>query len=133
MPLVIHLLFLCLDVLIVDVVIIAHQLVDSALWSELDDAVGHGVDELMVVRCKQNVTLKLNQVVVECLNRLQIQVVGWGVEDKSVSILKLHTSNHTAHLLTSREYVNVLQHILLLEEHTTKERLHCYLVTWSPL
>ena len=59
--------FLLLDGLVVDVVVVGHQLVDGATGRQLDDAVGHGVDELMVVRCKEDVALELDEVVVEGL------------------------------------------------------------------
>ena len=73
---VIHAGFLLLDLLVVDVVIVVHQLVDGAVGREFDDAVGDGLDKLMVVGSKQNVSLELNKVVVESLNRLEVEVVG---------------------------------------------------------
>ena len=87
----------------------------------------------MVVRSKEDIALELNQVVVESLNRFQIEVVGRCVENQTVGILQLHTSNHTTHLLTTREHVDMLQHIFFLEKHTTEERLHGDLVAGSPL
>ena len=47
--LIVHLCLLGLDRLVVDVVIVGHQLIDGALRGQFDDAVGHGVDKLMVV------------------------------------------------------------------------------------
>ena len=46
---VVHLGFLLLDSLVVDVLIVRHELVDGARWGQLDDAVGYRVDELVVV------------------------------------------------------------------------------------
>jgi hypothetical protein len=41
--------FLLFDALVVDIVIIGGQLVDSAFWRQLDDAISHSVDEFVVV------------------------------------------------------------------------------------
>ena len=71
----------------------------------------------MVVRSKQDVSFELNQVVVEGLNRLQVQVVGGCVENQTVGVLQLHTCYHTAHLLTTAEHAHLLLDILVLEEH----------------
>ena len=49
MPLTVQLSFLLFDGLVVDVVIVGHQFVDGALRRQFDDAVGHSVNELMVV------------------------------------------------------------------------------------
>ena len=38
-----------LDVVAVDVVVVLHELVDVSLGAKLDDAVGYGLDELVVV------------------------------------------------------------------------------------
>lgn len=38
-----------LDVVGRDVFVVLHHLVDDAVWRELDDAVGHRLDELVVV------------------------------------------------------------------------------------
>ena len=46
---IIHLLLKLLDLSVVDVVVVVHQLVDGAAGGKLDDAVGHGLDELVVV------------------------------------------------------------------------------------
>ena len=97
--------FLFLDLLVVDVVIILHELINGAVRGELDDAVGDGLDELMVVRSKEDVTLELHEVIVESLNALQVEVVRGSVEDEAVGVLQLHTGNHAAHLLTSREHI----------------------------
>lgn len=38
-----------LDAIIVDVVIIAHQLVNAAVWCDFDNTIGDGVDKFVVV------------------------------------------------------------------------------------
>ena len=67
-PLRIQLGFLLLDGLVVDIVVVGCQLVNGTLRGQFDDAVGHGVDELMVVRGKQDIAFELNEVIVESLD-----------------------------------------------------------------
>ena len=97
----VHPCLLLLYLVIIDIVIISHELVDGALWSELYDAVGHSIDELMVVGSKEYIALEGNKVVVECLNGLQVEVVSRRIKDETVGILELHTRNHTPHLLAT--------------------------------
>ena len=68
----IQLFLLSLDLLVVDIVIVGHQLVDGALRCQFDDTVGHGIDKLMVVRGEEDITLELDEVVVEGLDRLEV-------------------------------------------------------------
>ena len=65
---IIHLFLLSLDLSIVDILIVRHKLIDSSTWSQLNDAVSNCANKLMVVRSKQDITLKLYKVVVECLD-----------------------------------------------------------------
>ena len=74
----IHLCSLCLELLVVDIVVILHQLVDSALWSKLDDAVCHGLYELVVVATEEDVSLEAYEVVVESLDTFKVKVVEIG-------------------------------------------------------
>ena len=101
MGLIVHFLLLLLNLSVVDVVVVVHQFVNGAVGSQFDDAVGNGLDELMVVAREQNITLELHQVVVESLDAFKVKVVGGSVEYKTVGVLELHTCNHTTHLLTS--------------------------------
>ena len=73
------------------------------------------------------------QVVVECLNRFQVQMVGRSVQNEAVGIAQLHTGNHTTHLFTSGEYAYFLQHLFAGEKHTAEEAFHIYLVAFSKL
>ena len=124
----VHPFLLLLDLGIIDVVVVVHELVDGAFGRKLDDAVGDRLDKLMVVAGEDDVALKLNQVVVESLDGLQVQVVGGRVEDEAVGVLELHTGYHAAHLLAAGEYVHLLLHLLLLEEHPSEVALHRHLV-----
>ena len=72
----------------------------------------------MVVGCKQDITLKLYQVVVESLNGLQIQMIRRCVKYEAVSILQLHAGYHATHLLSARKHIDMFKDVLLLEEHT---------------
>ena len=61
-----------------DVFIVFHHLVDDAIRREFDDAVGDGLDELVVVTAEEDVALIEFQVVVECLDALKVEMVGGG-------------------------------------------------------
>ena len=89
-----------LDVVACDVFVVLHHLIDDTVWSELDDAVRNGLNELVVVRSEKYITLVELQVVVERLDRFEVQVVGWSVENQAVRIAELHAGNHTTHLFT---------------------------------
>ena len=115
------------------ILVIFHQFVDGARWSQFDDAVGHSLYELMVVTGKDDITLKLHQVVVEGLDAFEVEMVGGSVENEAVGIFELHSCNHTSHLLTTAEHVHLLLHILVLEEHTSEEALHLHLVALAIL
>ena len=97
----VHPCLLLLYLVIIDVVIVSHELVNGALRSELYDAVGHSIDEFVVVGSKEYIALEGNEVVIEGLNGLQVKVVGRRIENETVGILELHTRNHTPHLLAT--------------------------------
>ena len=122
-----------LDLVAGDVFIIFHHLVDDAIRGELDDAVGHGLDEFVVVTAEEHIALVELQVVVECLDALEVEMVGGCVEDEAVGILQLHAGNHTTHLLASGEDIGLLQHLLATEEHTAEETLEVYFVAFAKL
>ena len=73
----------------------------------------------MVMRSKDDITLKLYQVIVKSLDTLQIQMVRRRIENQTVGILQLHPGNHTTHLLTAGQHTHLLLDILILEEHTS--------------
>ena len=60
-------------------------------------------------------------------------MVGRSIQNQTVGILQLHTGNHTTHLLTSGEYIHLLQHLLAAKEHTTQELLEVNLVALAEL
>lgn len=79
----VHLRLEFLDFLVVDVVVVIHELVDSSLRCELNDSVGYGLDKLVVVAREEYIALEANEVVVECLNTLEVKVVGRGIENQA--------------------------------------------------
>ena len=62
-----------LDVLVIDILVVFHELVDGSVGSQFDDAVGHGLDEFVVVAGKEDVALEVHQVVVEGLDAFQVE------------------------------------------------------------
>ena len=83
----IHLCFLLLYLLVVDVLVVLHEFVYGAIWREFDYAVGNGLYELVIVACEYDIALKLHEIVVESLNALEVEMVGWCVEYETVGIL----------------------------------------------
>lgn len=116
-----------------DVVLVVHQFVDGTVGGQFDDAVGHGVDKLVVVAGEEDVAAIELEVVVEGLDALHVQVVGGGIEDQAVGAGKLHTGYHAAHLLATGEDGHFLQDILVLEEHTAQEGFEIDLVAFTVL
>ena len=115
------------------IVLVGHEFVDGAVGRQLNDAVGYGVDKLMVVRSEEDVAAEALQVVVECLNRLHVEVVSRRVEDETVGIAQLHAGDHATHLFTSGEDVDLLENFFVLEEHATEEGLEIHLIAFAIL
>ena len=129
----IHAGFLLLDGIVVDVVVILHQLVDGAVRGEFYDTVGHGLDELMVVAGEEYVALEGDEIVVEGLDTLQVEVVGGGIQYQAVGIFQLHAGYHAAHLLAAAQHVHFFLHFFLLEEHAAQIALHGHFVAHAIL
>ncbi len=77
--------------------------VNDPIGGYLDDSVGNGLDELMVMGGKEDIALKVDEPVVEGGDRLQIQVVGGLVQKKDVGARQHHPGEHAAHLLAAGE------------------------------
>ena len=60
----------------VQVFIVGGNLVDHTIWCQFDDTVGNGLNKFVVMRREEDISFVRLQVVVECLDRFQIQVVG---------------------------------------------------------
>ena len=82
---------------IADIVIVVHHFVYAAFGTEFDNAVGCCLDELMVVRCKENVAFIGYEVIVKGLYAFQIEVVGRRVEDKTVGVAQHQASSIQKH------------------------------------
>ena len=85
------------------------------------------------MRRKQDVSSIRFQVVVECLDRFQIQVVGRSIQNEAVCPPELHTGNHTTHFFTSGKYAHFLQYFLTGEQHTPEKTLHIHFVSFAKL
>ena len=116
-----------------DVFVIFHHLVDDTVRCQLDNAVGNRLNELVVMRREEDISFIRLQVIVESLDRFQIEVVGRSIQNQAVRIAELHTGNHTTHLFTSGKYTYFLQHFFAGEEHTSEETLHVHFVAFTKL
>ena len=79
-PNIIHPCLLLLDGLVVDVVVVIHQFVDGSARCQFDDAVGHGLNEFVVVRGEKNVAFELlNEVTdesfIDAWNRISAECI----------------------------------------------------------
>ena len=83
----VHLFFELLDLVAHDVVVVIHEFVNGTVGGKFDDTISNGLDKLVVMAGKEDIALVLLQVVVECLDAFQVQVVGGSVQDKAVGIL----------------------------------------------
>ena len=111
-----------------DVVVVIHHLIDNAIRRQLDDAVGDGLDELVVVAREEDVAFERLQRVVERLDGFEVQVVRGRVEDEAVGIGQHHARNHATHFLASREDAHLLQELFAREKHAAEEAFEEHLV-----
>src|SRR3712207_3423962 len=90
----------------------------------LHDALPICTDEFVIVAGEEHIALEGDERIVERLDRLQVQVIGRSVEDQYVrSRGQHHATDHTTHLLASRQDRGLLIDLLSAEEHSTKEPL----------
>ncbi|CDB70671.1 unknown [Bacteroides cellulosilyticus CAG:158] len=59
-----------------DVFVIFHHLINNTIRSQLDNTVGNGLYELVVMRREKDIALIRLQVIIECLDGLQIKMIG---------------------------------------------------------
>ena len=83
----VHLVSLFLYLLIVDVFVIRHELIDDATRCELYHSVCHGLYEFVVMTREEDVALEQSQVIIESLDTFEVEMVGGRVEDETVGIL----------------------------------------------
>ena len=60
--------------------------VEGPVRRQLDDPVTGGVEDLVVVGSHEDGALELNEAVVKCGNRFQVQVVGWLIQYQGVCL-----------------------------------------------
>ena len=104
------------------VVLVAHALVNElAIGGEVEDPVGHGLHQLVVVGGHQHVALDRLQAVVQSGDGLQVQVVGGLVQQQHVGPGQHHAGEHAPHLLTTGEHLHGLEDVVAGEEHPAQE------------
>ena len=84
-----------------DVIVVVHHFIDDAIRRQFDDAVGDGLDELVVVAREEDIAFERLERVVERLDGFEVQVVRRRVEDEAVRVDQHHARNHAAHFLAS--------------------------------
>ena len=95
--------------------------VNDPIGGYLDDSVGNGLDELMVMGGKEDIALKVDEPVVEGGDRFQIQVVGGLVQKKDVGARQHHLGEHAAHLLAAGEDLDRFECLVPREEHPAQK------------
>ena len=106
------------------ILVIRHHLVDQPFRGDLDDPVRRRLNELVVVRDEQNRAVKIDQPVVQCRNRFEIEMVRRLVEDEHVRSAQHHLRQHAAHSLASRQDVRFLQCFVAGEQHPAEKAAH---------
>ena len=109
--------------LVRDVVVVVHHLVDDAVGRELDDSVADRLDELMVVARHEDDALEILKGIVEGLDRLEVEVVGGRVEHEGIGVGQHHAGYHAAYLLAAGEHAGFLQDVFAAEEHLAEKAL----------
>ena len=77
---------------IFQVLIEGHQAIDNASWSQLDHAIRNRLHERMVMGCQQDDALILGTLFVETLNTLEVEVIGWLIQQDHIRILQHHAA-----------------------------------------
>ena len=111
-----------------DVIVVVHHFIDDAIRRQLDDAVGDGLDELVVVAREEDIAFERLERVVERLDGFEVQVVRRRVEDEAVRVDQHHARNHATHFLASGEDAHLLQQLFAREKHAAEEALEEHLV-----
>ena len=99
----IHFLTLGFDVFIADVVIKGHELVEAAVRRNFNDAVGHSLVKLVVLRMQQQAPFVVLERVVECRDGLEVKVAGRLVEQKEVRMQRASSARSCSALFLHRK------------------------------
>ena len=90
--LLIHLGSQLFDVVGSNVLVIFHHLVDDTIRSQFNHTISNGLNKFVVMRREEDITFVSLQIVIECLNRLQVEMIGRSIENQTVGICLLYTS-----------------------------------------
>ena len=96
----------------------------GSIGLELDDSVGDGLDELVVVGCEEHVPFKAHQPFVDRCDGFQIQMVGRLIQHQHVGAVEHHAGQHAADLLSARQHLHLFVHVVAREEHPSQETSH---------
>ena len=92
---------------------------------DLHDAVGRGLDDLVVTGGEEDHAREPDHAVVEGGDGLHVQVVGGLVQDQHVSAPEIIISGqHAADLFASGQNADPLHAVVAGEEHTAQEAAH---------
>ena len=82
--------------------------IQQGIAADLDDPVGNGLHELVVVGGKENGLRVADQAVVQGGDGLLIQVVGGFVQHQHIGAGEHHLAQHTPHPLAAGKYIGFL-------------------------
>ena len=95
--------------------------VDAALRCDLDNAVCHSFQNLVVVRGQNDYALEIHQTVIDSGDALQIEVVGRSVQKQYVGVEQHHAGKHAANLFAAGQYLDRLINIIAGEQHSAQK------------
>ena len=103
------------------VLIIGADAVDDAIIGDLNDPVGDGLRELMVMAGEDDIVLEGLKAVVERGDAFKVEVVRRLIEHEEVCAGEHHAAEHAPDLLTAGENLDAFIDIVPGEEHAPEE------------
>ena len=103
------------------ILIIGAETINDSVRRNLNDAVGHGLRQLVIVACEDDVIGESSHAIVERGNAFQIQMVRRLIENEEIRAAEHHLGNHAAHLLAAGEYLDLLIDVITREQHAAEE------------
>lgn len=101
--------------------VVGRHLVDDISVDKLDNTICRSLNELMVATSEQNHAVILHHTLVQCGDRLHIEMVRWLIENQSIRTGNHHFRQHTTHFLTTGEDANLLLTVFAGKQHSAKE------------
>ena len=117
-------LYLCLFLLLFPSKILfirAATVDDTAIGSNLNDAVCNCVDQFVVVRGEDQISFERGETVIYRADRFQIQMVGGLVQQQEIRSEQHHPSEHTTHLFATRQNVDGFENAFVGKEHSAQK------------